>query len=122
MKDFNQFLKNIAPKLTIDKHLKIKNYIIEDNTTKKTIIRYFILSKKTNNVFKLNYKTFNISKDIEGNFYLPNMVLDCVEKEKDKNIINIHRIKHNLKFLENDNFAIYLKIINYAKYFDDFLN
>ena len=65
---------------------------------------------------------FELSKDIEKNFYLPDLVFDCVEKEKDKNIINIHRIKHNFKFLEINHLGIVLSNINYDNYFKDNFN
>ena len=121
-KDINQFLKTLDAKLSQDKGLSILNYDIDDSTCRKTIIRYFVLSKKKNNVLKLYYKAFEIPKDVENNFYLPELVFDCVEKEKDKNVINIHRIKHNFKFLDNEQLGISLSNINYEKYFNEFLN
>ena len=120
--DISQFLKKIDNILSQDKGLSILNYDIDDSTCRKTIIRYFVLSKKKNNVLKLYYKAFEIPKDVENNFYLPELVFDCVEKEKDKNVINIHRIKHNFKFLDNEQLGISLSNINYEKYFNEFLN
>ena len=120
--DISQFLKKIDKILSPDKGLSILNYDIDDSTCRKTIIRYFVLSKKKNNVLKLYYKAFEIPKDVENNFYLPELVFDCVEREKDKNVINIHRIKHNFKFLDNEQLGISLSNINYEKYFNEFLN
>jgi hypothetical protein len=122
IEDMNQFLKTMDIQLSQDQGLSIINYTLDDTICKKTIIRYFVLSKKKNNVLKLNYKAFEIPKDIENNFYLPTIVVDCVEKEKEKNVINIHRIKHNFKFLENDHLGIALSNVNYEKYFNEYLN
>ena len=102
--------------------IEIINNMIEENTTKKTMIRYFVLSKKKSNVLKLTYKMYEVSKDIEKNFYLPNTILDCVEKDKDRNILNIHRIKHNFKFLEKDHLGISLNNMNYEKYMEEYFN
>jgi hypothetical protein len=84
--------------------------------------KVFRFIQKKNNVLKLYYKAFEIPKDVENNFYLPELVFDCVEREKDKNVINIHRIKHNFKFLDNEQLGISLSNINYEKYFNEFLN
>ena len=103
-------------------------FLIQDDffdnkeTSKKSIIRYFVLSKKKNSVLKMSYKLYDAQKDIEKNFYLPNMIFDCVEKEKDKNIINIHRIKHNFNFLEKDQIGISLSNLNYDKYINENFN
>ena len=122
IKDFNQFLKEIDIKLKDNNGIVIQNYLIDDDQTKKTIIRYFVLSKKKNNVFKISGKTIDIPKDIEKNYYLPNLIFDCAEKEKDKNVMNIHRIKHNFNFLEDKYFGISLSNINYDKYFNEYFN
>ena len=121
-KDFNQFLREIDEILKEKEGIEIINSMIEENTTKKTMIRYFVLSKKKNNVLKLTYKMYEVSKDIEKNFYLPNTILDCVEKDKDRNILNIHRIKHNFKFLEKDHLGISLNNMNYEKYMEEYFN
>ena len=122
-KDFNKFLKEIDGILK-NKGIVIQNneLLAEDDKAKKTIVRYFALSKKKNNVFKINGKKYEIPKDVENNFYVPNLVYDCVEKEKDRNIINIHRIKHNFNFLEDNYFGIALSNINYEKYFNEYFN
>ena len=121
-KDFNQFLREIDEILKEKEGIEIINSMIEENTTKKTMIRYFVLSKKKNNVLKLTYKMYEVSKDIEKNFYLPDTILDCVEKDKDRNILNIHRIKHNFKFLEKDHLVISLNNMNYEKYMEEYFN
>lgn len=61
-------------------------------------------------------------KDIESNFYIPNIIYDYVEKNKSNNIINIHRIKNKLKFLENNSIGTTFSNINYEKYFNDYIN
>lgn len=63
---------------------------------------------------------YEITKDIEKNFYLPDEIFDCIEKEQSKNIINIHRINHNFKFLENNNLGIILNCKNYDNYFKEY--
>ena len=81
-----------------------------------------ISEQKKNNVFKISGKTIDIQKDIEKNYYLPNLIFDCAEKEKDKNVMNIHRIKHNFNFLADKYFGISLSNINYDKYFNEYFN
>ena len=122
-KDFNQFLREIDEILKEkDGFLILNNFFDNIETSKKSIIRYFVLSKKKNSVLKMSYKLYDAQKDIEKNFYLPNMIFDCVEKEKDKNIINIHRIKHNFNFLEKDQIGISLSNLNYDKYINENFN
>ena len=122
IKDINQFLKSLDSQLNKDKGISIINYSLNEEIAKKSIIRYFILCKKRNTVLKLTYNTFDIQKDSEKCFYLPKMIMDSIEKEKDKNIINIHRIKHNFSFLRKKNLGICLQCINYEKYFKEHLN
>ena len=122
-KDFNQFLREIDEILNEKDGILIQNNFFDNiETSKKSIIRYFVLSKKKNSVLKMSYKLYDAQKDIEKNFYLPNMIFDCVEKEKDKNIINIHRIKHNFNFLEKDQIGISLSNLNYDKYINENFN
>ena len=119
--DFNQFLRDIDVILKEKEGIEIKIVYDEDNV-KKTMIRYFVLSKKKNNVLKISNKMYDLSKDIEKNYYLPDLVFDCVELGKDKNIINIHRIKHNFKFLDINHLGIVLSNINYDNYFKENFN
>jgi hypothetical protein len=86
------------------------------------MIRYFVLSKKKSNVLKITYKMYEVSKDIEKNFYLPDTVFDSVEKGKEINVVNIHRIKHNFKFLEKNHIGISLSNLNYEKYMNEYFN
>ena len=65
---------------------------------------------------------YEVSKDIEKNFYLPDTIFDCVEKDKDRNILNINRMKHNFKFLEKDHLGNFLNIMNYEKYMNEYFN
>jgi hypothetical protein len=102
--------------------INITNNTIEEDSAKKSMIRYFVLSKKKSNVLKITYKMYEVSKDIEKNFYLPDTVFDSVEKGKDKNVVNIHRIKHNFKFLEKNHIGISLSNLNYEKYMNEYFN
>ena len=120
--DFNKFLKVIEPQLTKGKGISIINNSIDEDTAKKSIIRYFVLCKKRNTILKFNYSTQEIQKDAEKCFYLPYMILDSVEKEKDTNSINIHRTMQNFGFLGDKNFGISLGNVNYEKYFKEYLN
>ena len=122
VKDFNNFLRDIDNKLKEKEGVEIPNMLDNEDNVKKTMIRYFVLSKKKNNVLKIGNKMYELSKDIEKNFYLPDLVYDCVEKDKDKNIINIHRIKHNFKFLDINHLGIVLSNINYDNYFKENFN
>ena len=120
--DFNKFLKVIEPQLIGGKGISIINNSIDEDTAKKSIIRYFVLCKKRNTILKFNYSTQEIQKDAEKCFYLPYMILDSVEKEKDTNSINIHRTMQNFGFLGDKNFGISLGNVNYEKYFKEYLN
>ena len=93
--DYNDFII----KITKGKGISILNNSIDEDTTKKSIIRYFVLCKKRNTILKFNYGTQEIQKDAANCFYLPYMILDSVEKEKDTNSINIHRTMQILGFL-----------------------
>ena len=121
-KNFTQFLIEIDNILKGKQGVLIENKLIDDNTCKKYLIRYFVLSKKKNNVLKISSKLYDITKDIEKNFYLPNLVFDSIEKFKWKNILNIHRIKHNFKFLEHDHIGTSFSNLNYDKYFNEYFN
>ena len=115
-------MKKIEPQLTEGKGISIINNSIDEDTAKKSIIRYFVLCKKRNTILKFNYSTQEIQKDAANCFYLPYMILDSVEKEKDTNSINIHRTMQNFGFLGDKNFGISLGNVNYEKYFKEYLN
>lgn len=55
-------------------------------------------------------------------FFLPNIIYDCVENEKWKNIINLHKINYKFNFLEDTDFGIAINTINYMKYFKEYFN
>ena len=120
--NFNEFLREMDEILKEKEGINITNNTIEEDSAKKSMIRYFVLSKKKSNVLKLTYKMYEVSKDIEKNFYLPDTVFDSVEKGKDKNVVNIHRIKHNFKFLEKNHIGISLSNLNYEKYMNEYFN
>ena len=120
--NFNEFLREMDEILKEKEGINITNNTIEEDSAKKSMIRYFVLSKKKSNVLKLTYKMYEVSKDIEKNFYLPDTVFDSVEKGKDKNVVNIHRIKHNFKFLEKNHIGISLSNLNYEIYMNEYFN
>ena len=123
VKDFYAFLNDIDSKLRKNGILIRNNDLLcEKDKSKKTIIRYFVLSKHNNKVLKIKGKKYEIPKDVESNFFLPNIIYDCVENEKWKNIINLHKINYKFNFLEDTDFGIAINTINYMKYFKEYFN
>ena len=122
-KSDEEFLKYINENLKEKKKIIIENKeILENKIIKSCLIRYYILSQSKDSVFKINIRMNEMPKDIESNFYIPNIIYDYVEKNKSNNIINIHRIKNKLKFLENNSIGTTFSNINYEKYFNDYIN
>jgi hypothetical protein len=121
-KSDEEFIKYINDNLKEKKKIIIENKeILENKIIKSCLIRYYILSQSKDSVFKINIRMNEMPKDIENNFYIPNTIYDYVEKNKSNNIINIHRIKNKLRFLENNSIGTIFSNINYEKYFNDYI-
>ena len=86
------------------------------------MIRYYILSKKKNTLVKLKEQKMEMSKDIENNYYMPELVIDSVLKNEVSNAINIHRIKDKLKFLNLNDLGVGIVVTNYDKYYNEYIN
>ena len=122
-KSDEEFIKYIKDNLKEKKTIIIENKeILENKVIKSCLIRYYILSQNKDSVFKINIRMNEMQKDIENNFYIPNIIYDNVEKNNSNNIINIHRIKNNLRFLENNSIGTIFSNINYEKYFNEYIN
>ena len=89
---------------------------------KNCLIRYYILSKKKNTLVKLKEQKMEMSKDIENNYYMPELVIDSVLKNEVSNAINIHRIKDKLKFLNLNDLGVGIVVTNYDKYYNEYIN
>ena len=63
-----------------------------------------------------------MSKDIENNYYTPEVVIDSVLKNEVSNAINIHRIKDKLKFLKMNDLGVGIAASNYDKYYNEYIN
>jgi len=122
-KSDEEFIKYIKDNLKEKKTIIIENKeILENKIIKSCLIRYYILSQSKDSVFKINIRMNEMAKDIENNFYIPNIIYDYVEKNNSNNIINIHRIKNKLRFLENNSIGTIFSNINYEKYFNEYIN
>lgn len=53
-KDFNKFLRDVDDILKVKEGIEIKNVFVDEDFVKKTMIRYFVLSKKKKNVIKIS--------------------------------------------------------------------
>ena len=95
--------------------------ISEKKVLKNCLIRYFVLAKK-NYIFRLNTIRSEMDKDVENSYYLPDILYDSVEKNEFKNVINIHRLRNEFRFLENNSIGININIVNYDKYFNEYIN
>ena len=98
------------------------NNILGKKAVKNCLVRYYILSKKKNNVMRIKSQKLEMSKDIENNFYIPDMMFDSVKQNQFNNIINIHRMNYKFKFMNIKNIGINFISMNYDKYFNDYIN
>ena len=94
--------------------------VLNEKQIKSTLIRYYALSKK-NNIIKIDINKEEMDKDIENNFYLPNIIYNYVEENKINNIVNIHRIKNDFNFLNEESIGFNIKTSNSEKYFKEYL-
>ena len=92
--------------------------ILDKKIIKSSIIRYYIISKNKN-VFKIEINKKESNRDILNNFYLPDIIHNFVEENGFCNLLNIHRIKNEFKFLTPSSIRINIKTTNAEKYFKD---
>ena len=73
-KSDEEFIKYIKDNLKEKKTIIIENKeILENKIIKSCLIRYYILSQSKDSVFKINIRMNEMAKDIENNFYIPNI-------------------------------------------------
>jgi hypothetical protein len=92
--------------------------VLDKKIIKSSIIRYYIISKNKN-VFKIEINKKESNRDILNNFYLPDIIHNFVEENGFCNLLNIHRIKNEFKFLTPSSIGISIKTANAEKYFKD---
>ena len=92
--------------------------VLDKKIIKSSIIRYYIISKNKN-VFKIEINKKESNRDILNNFYLPDIIHNFVEGNGFCNLLNIHRIKNEFKFLTPSSIEINIKTANAEKYFKD---
>ena len=93
--------------------------VLNTNAVKNCLIRYYIIGKNKKNVFKIEIKKSEMSKDVENNFYLPEQINDFADENEITNCLNIHRIKNDFKFLNDNDIGINVKCVNAEKYFKE---
>ena len=114
---FSYFIKNI----TEEKDIILDNKEVRENKViKSTMIRDYIFSE-AKTCIKIDFNQNELNKDIQNNFYLPELIRDLIEEKQIKNIFNIYRIKNDLKFLKINDLQFNMKTINSAKYIKDYL-
>ena len=91
-----------------------------DEYVEDTLIRYYVLSKNKKGIIKIEVVKAEMSKDIENNYYLPNIIHDFIEENQVINLINIHRIKKDYNFLKPESIGISIKTSNSEKYFKEY--
>jgi len=92
--------------------------VINKKIIKSSLIRYYLISKNKN-VFKIEINKKESNKDILNNFYLPDNIHNFVEENGFCNLLNIHRIKNEFRFLGQSSIGISIKTVNAEKYFKD---
>ena len=98
--------------------LENKN-ILKDKLVKSTLIRYYILSKNKK-MIKIQVIKDNMDKDIENNFFIPNIIHDIIEENQISNILNVHRLKNNYNFLKSDSIGIHINTSSAEKYIQNY--
>ena len=122
-KSDDEIIKYIDDNLKEKKEIIIENKeILKNKIIKSCLIRYYILSHNKESAVKISIKRSEMPKDIENNYYTPDIIYDYVESQKSNNIINIHRIKNKFRFLEKNSIGTTFSNLNYEKYFNDYIN
>ena len=117
-KDFLSYINQII-NYNNNKMIVIENKdVINKKIIKSSLIRYYIISKNKK-VFKIEINKKETNRDILNNFYLPDIIYNFVEESGFCNLLNIHRIKNEFKFLTSNSIGISIKTVNAKKYFKD---
>ena len=119
-KNEKEFLLYIEQTLKVenDKFIMERKDIMNEKEVKSTLIRYYFLSKNKK-ILKIDVVRSDMDKDVENNFYLPNIIYDFIEENSISNSVNIHRIQTNYNFLKRDSIGITIKTSNADKYFQE---
>ena len=120
-KDFIIYIYDILKKREKKKVILEKKEIMNEKEIKNTLIRYYVFSRNIKKIIKIEINENEIDKDIENNYYLPTQILDLIEENQIKNILNIHRIKNIFNFLEPTSISINFKLSNAEKYLKEYL-
>ena len=95
--------------------------VSEQKVLKNCLIRYYILTKNKSTVIKIELIKNDLTKDIENNFYIPDILFDSIEKKECNDIINTHRLNHDFKFLQSNSIGTQIKTINYENYYKEYI-
>lgn len=95
--------------------------IINKKILKKTLIRYYALSKNKKCILKIDIIKGNMEKDIENNYFLPGEIHNYIEENNIINLIDIYRIKNEFNFLEKSSIIIKMKMAKAEKYLKEYL-
>ena len=86
---------------------------------KNTFNRYYIYGKDKKKIANTNISTVEIGLDEINNCYLPENICNLIEENQIINFLNVHRIKSEFRFFENNDIQLHLKLQSYEKYFKD---
>ena len=120
-KTSSELFSYIFKSITEEKDIIFDNKEVRENKViKSTIIRDYIFSEAKIGI-KIDLNQNELNKDIQNNYYLPEVIRDLIEEKEIRNIFNIYRIKKDLKFLNIDDLKYNMKTIKGTKYIKDYL-
>ena len=116
-KDMKELIEYIKERLKNNKIVVIKNEdILNKCEIKNTYITYYILSKdKNNNIMRTKITIDNMELDEINNCYLPELIFNSINENQVTNIFDVHRLKNEFKFFENNDIGIKIKFGSFKK-------
>ena len=109
-KDINEFIEYIKERLKSNKIVIIKNEdIFNKYEIKNTLIKYYIISRGKKNEIKAQITIDNMELDEINNCYLPEYILNSIKENQVTNLFDVHMIKNEFKFFENNDIGLTLK-------------
>ena len=119
-KDIKEVIIYLTEKLKDYKKVIIENKEILNKYEIKNILnKYYILSKDKKTVIKSRISIGEMNLDEINNCYMPEYIYNSIEENQVINLFNIHAIKEEFKFFENNDIGIYIKCYSYEKYFKE---
>ena len=119
-KNIKQLIEYFSEKLKEKKAVIIENSdILNKYEVKNTFNRYYIYGKDKKKIANTNISTVEIGLDEINNCYLPENICNLIEENQIINFLNVHRIKSEFRFFENNDIQLHLKLQSYEKYFKD---